>query len=336
MSFFDAHGGDIYRHGVRLDFSVNTSPLGINPSVCRAVIKNADCFGVYPDADCSALREKIALYEGVDAQNIVCSNGASEMIFAAVRAAAPKKALVAAPTFSEYARALKSVGCDIKYYSLSEENEFRLTKDFPSELYGTDMVFLCNPNNPTGKIIDKKLMIKITEKCAETGTLCIVDECFMDLADGYSMKGGVPVIKAFTKTFAMAGLRLGYLIGDTKFVGTLKQQLPVWNVSAPAQAAGIAALCDTEYIGESIKIIKNERAYLENALNGLGFKVFPSDVNFILFKGGRGIADALLSRGILIRDCSNFVGLAEGFYRVAVKRHAENEELIKELGEICG
>ena len=330
------HGGDIYRNSVRLDFSVNTNPLGINEKVKNAVLSSVDSFGVYPDTEYTALRKAIAEHEGVDAENVVCSNGAAEMIFAVVRAVMPKRALLIAPTFSEYERALKSVGCEIEYYTLLEENGFCIESDFLERLTGIDMVFVCNPNNPTGNITEKSIMERAADICAENNIICVVDECFMDLAQGYSMKGRLPVIKAFTKTYAMAGLRLGYMIGDTKFCRDIKKQLPMWNVSAVAQAAGLAALGDEEYLIKSREIIKTEREYLSTELKKIGFKVFKSETNFILIKGARGIDQALLDRGILVRCCDNFRGLDGSFYRIAVKTHGENAELIRELGDICG
>lgn len=330
------HGGDIYRKSVRLDFSVNTNPLGISEKVKNAVINSVDSFGVYPDTEYTALRKAIADKEGVSAENVVCSNGAAEMIFAAVRAVMPKRALLIAPTFSEYERALKSVGCEIEYYTLTGENGFCIKSDFLERLSGIDMVFICNPNNPVGNIAEKSIMERTADICAENNIVCVVDECFMDLAQGYSMKGILPVIKAFTKTYAMAGLRLGYMIGDTKFCGEIKNQLPAWNVSAAAQSAGLAAFGDEEYLIKSREIIKAEREFLGAELKRIGFKVFKSETNFILMKGAGGIDQALLVRGILIRCCDNFRGLDGSFYRIAVKTHGENAELIRELGDICG
>ena len=124
------HGGDIYRNSVRLDFSVNTNPLGISEKVKNAVLSSANCFDVYPDMEYTSLRNAIAEHEGVSVKNVVCSNGAAEMIFAVVRAVMPKRALLIAPTFSEYERALISVGCEIEYYTLTEENGFCIESDF--------------------------------------------------------------------------------------------------------------------------------------------------------------------------------------------------------------
>ncbi len=219
---------------------------------------------------------------------------------------------------------------------MKEKNDFELQDDFIDYLDDIDMVFICNPNNPVGKIADKKTAQHIAEVCAEREIVCVFDECFMDLSDGYSMKEKVPVIKAFTKTYAMAGLRLGYMIADTDFVCDVQRQLPMWNVSAAAQIGGITAINDNDYLEKGKQIIREEREFLMGELKNLGFKVFNSDVNFILFKGSVGLDKSLLKREILIRNCGNFNGLDEGFYRIAVKKHDENAEFIRELGDICG
>lgn len=323
------HGGDIYRNKVKIDFSVNTNPLGISENVKRAVIDSYNSFGVYPDSEYELLRNSIAKKEKVLPSNVICSNGAAEMIYAVAHAVMPKRAILPMPTFSEYERALKSVGCEISYYKLKEDNGFKLDERFINAACGMDMTFICNPNNPTGAVADRKIIENI--KC-----MCIVDECFADFSQTYSMKGTFPVIKAFTKTYAMAGLRLGYMICDEDFAKNVRGQMPMWNVSSPAQAAGIAALKEDKYINESINLIQKERKYLTDELLGLGYKVFPSEANFILFKGKADLYEKLLQSGLLIRKCENFIGLNEQFYRIAVKTHEENIELIRKLGEISG
>lgn len=331
MRFFE-HGGGIYGKNIRLDFSVNTNPLGIDEKIKCAASNAADEYGVYPDADYAELKNAIALHERVSAENIAVSNGASEMIFAAVRAVMPKRATLIAPTFSEYERALLSVGCEVTYYMLKEKNGFEIKPDILNYLNTTDMFFICNPNNPTGRLCGGDVLGAI----ADSGAAVIADECFLDLTDGESVKGKAPVIKAFTKTHSMAGLRLGYMVADADFIRKVNAQLPAWNVSAPAAAAGIVAAGSFDGTDRAKKLIKSERLYLKTELKKLGFAVFKSDANFLLIKGREGIGRKLLTRGILIRDCDNFHGLNRGFYRIAVKEHADNEILIKELGDILG
>ncbi len=326
------HGGDIYRNRVKIDFSANINPFGLPETVRMALSENIESFGVYPDPKCERLRRAIAEREGVEIDNVLCGNGASELIFNTVRAVMPKRALLITPTFSEYERALKSVGCEIKYHTLSEENNFNLTERILRELDGADMIFLCNPNNPVGNIIDEALMDQILRECEKRGIFAVIDECFMDLvSDGYSAKGRTAVIKAFTKTYALAGLRLGYMIGDSKTLKRIDLVSPCWNVSAAAEIAGLAALSDTEYLEKTKKYIEKERGFLIDALRGLGIKTFNSRANFILFKTEKNIYAPLLEKGLLVRKCGNFRGLGGLFYRIAVRLHEENTVLLSAL-----
>lgn len=324
------HGGGIYGKNIRLDFSVNTNPLGLHEKIKNAAAGAADRYGLYPDENYTELKKAIAEYENISAENIAVSNGASEMIFAVVRAVMPKRAILVSPTFCEYERALLSVGCELEFYDTKEENKFAIGTDILDRLDSVDMAFICNPNNPTGTLCDKKIL----EAIAEKNITCVVDECFMDFTDGCSMKGRLPVIRAFTKTYAMAGLRLGYLIADRELIKRVQAQLPAWNVSAPAQAAGAKAIDCGDYLKKSKELIKTEREYLTAGLKKHGFKVFKSDANFLLVKGREGIGQILLKKGILIRECDNFRSLNGRYYRIAVKTHAENKILIKELGDI--
>ncbi len=330
------HGGDIYRNKVRLDFSSNINPFGMPEGAALGIVNNVDKLTVYPDAECAALRGAIAKSENTDRENILCGNGAAELIFAVVRAVRPRRALLISPTFSEYERALLSADCDIKYFALNEENGFVLTERFLDFLENIDMVFICNPDNPVGNVIDKGLMDKILAKCERNNITAVVDECFMDfVTDGYSAKGSAVVIKAFTKIYAMAGLRLGYMIGDSKIIRDTKNATPTWSVNGAAQIAGIAALADTEYKRKSVEYINRERLFLLGELERLGFKVYGSRANFIFFKGDTKLYEKLLNKGILIRQCGNFRGLDDRFYRAAVRLREENTELIKAIEEIA-
>lgn len=329
------HGGDIYRNNIRLDFSSNINPFGLPDTAKEAVLCSIDKMTCYADTEYENLRRKIAEYENMDYENVLCGNGASELIFAVVRAFMPKKALLISPSFCEYERALLSVGCEIEYFALSKENGFFLTDDFLDFAEDIDMLFICNPNNPTGTLTDKGLMDKILEKCKKNNITAVIDECFMDfVTDGYSIRDSAVVIKAFTKIYAMAGLRLGYMLSDRAVIEKVKSVMIPWSVNAAAEAAGIAALCDREYRKKSVEYIENERRFLIDNLNRLGFKTYNSKANFVFFKGNDKIYNELLNKGILIRQCGSFRGLDDSFYRAAIRLHKDNEELIRELEEI--
>ena len=339
-----------------IDFSVNVNPLGI-PEKIKEYIKN-DIYSLnlcekYPDQNCSRLRKKLMdwipenrgndvsfeILKNLSPENIVFGNGASELISLAVNALSPKDALLVSPTFSGYERALKICDCRLHYVQLSEERDFKLGEeifDFISRIY-PDVIFLCNPNNPTGRMLDKELFEKILQVCEEKGIFLFVDECFIDFTERFDETAlqfagkfsHLIVLNAFTKIFAMAGLRLGYLVSSNPaLINKINFLRPEWNVSTVAQYAGEKMLDEPGYVQNTRNIIKNERNFLSKELKALGFKVYLSEVNFILFR-----ADAEKDIPFL-RNCGNFRGLDKKFWRTAVRTHEENEKLIAELKKI--
>ena len=340
------HGGDIYRHPGVIDFSVNTNPLGTPESVKRAVQESVAKIEHYPDVRCEALRKAISRFEQVNMEEILCGNGAAELFFAAVQAVWPQKALVIAPSFSEYEEALRSVGAEIEYYYLCEEDNFQIREDYVDKLSEEiDMIFLCNPNNPTGQTIDRDMLIKILDRCKKQNIVVILDECFLEFLDEpnrYEMsdlRGEYPnllIIKAFTKIFSMPGLRLGYAISSNQdILEEMSWKLQQWNVSVPAQMAGVAALeKPKEYIRQTREYVSGQREYMRNIMKMMGYVVFASKANYLFFKGRPGLEKEALEAGFLIRDCQNYEGLSEGFYRIAVRTKEENERLITWLGRL--
>lgn len=339
------HGGDLYEAPIRLDFSANINPYGTPRSVMDAVCESVGQLRNYPDPNCRALTAAIAEFEGVDKKSILCGAGAAELIFAFAGAVKPKKAMLLAPGFSEYASALRSFGAEIQYHYLKEEHGFRLGVDFREVLreFSGDAVILCTPNNPTGLTIEAELLCEILNICHEKGLPILLDECFLDLTDGrgLSAKGKLSqipelvILKAFTKSYGMAGLRLGYcLSGNPELLAAMSRQSQAWNVSTPAQAAGVAALKEQAFVDRARETIATERPKLKRALEGFGFTVIPSETNYLLFKAFPGLKEKMLSRGILIRACGNYPGLSEHWYRIAVKLPEENEELLLALEEI--
>lgn len=339
------HGGDIYTYEGMLDFSSNINPFGPPPSVVEAVRLAAEQIGVYPDPQCRELRVHLAEQSQIPAECFVFGNGVADLIFAAALAQKPKKAVLTAPSFSEYAQALRSVGCCISYYDLKEEENFRLSESFLNCLTEeVDMVFLCSPDNPTGNVIRKELLLQIAGRCKEKGIRMILDESFCDFQEnqGEVLSGKevrefshLFLLRSFTKMYAMPGLRLGYGISqDREFLEKMEQFRQPWSVSNAAQAAGLAALSEKELPARTRAYVSEERKRMEEKLRQLGISCFPSEANYILLKSERDLFELLKERRILIRDCENYVGLGKGYYRIAVKRREENERLLKALSEI--
>lgn len=335
------HGGDVYAGDTALDFSANTNPFGTPDGVKSAISACLDDLSLYPDPYCRRLVKAIASHENVPKNRVLCGAGAAELIYSFAFAEKPQSAVELAPTFAEYSLPLS--GAKITRYPLREENGFRAERDLVDliEKYRPDAVFLCDPNNPTGLKADPAIIEAAAEKCRAIGCRLFLDECFMDLADEphsfVPRLGEFPnavVLKAFTKSCGMAGLRLGYcLSADEELLGRMSRAAQPWNVSIPSQAAGAAALKETAFLEKTRRLIKKERPRMAEALKRLGVAAFDSDVNFILIKAAPGLDEKLLQRGVRIRNCSNFYGLAPGFYRIAVKLPDENDRLIEAIKE---
>jgi threonine-phosphate decarboxylase len=337
------HGGDVYEGDIGLDFSANTNPFGAPERVKEAVSSCAEEISRYPDPYCRELVSAIAEFEKTPERFVLCGAGAAELIYSYCGALRPKKAMELAPTFSEYSLALEGTGCEMIRCFLKEEDGFAVTEALLGALIKEkpDVLFLCDPNNPTGRLIEPGLKKLIVEVCAENGIRILADECFMDLARGglslvpeLENYRGIAVLKAFTKSFGMAGLRLGYcLSADSALLEGMSRKVQPWNVSSAAQRAGTAALSDTGFIEKTRELIEKERPYLAGALRDLGLSVWDSDANFMLFRAEPSLGERLRAKGILIRDCSNYYGLGRGFFRIAVKLPEENAQLIEALKE---
>lgn len=344
------HGGDwagfLLKTGrLPLDYSTNVSPLGVPEGVQRALREAAAWADRYPDPLCRELREALSRKEGVPVDWILCGSGAAELLFRAVLAKRPRRALVTAPAFSEYEAALKTVGCAVDRVTLRAEENFAVGRDFLKAItLETDMAFLCEPNNPTGVTTEPDLLTEILERCRETGTLLVLDECFGDFLDdpeAHTRKGDLAafskllLLRSFTKLYALAGARLGYVLcSDPALLERMREAGQPWGVSTLAQAAGTAALKETEYVQQVRTLTRTERPWLTERLRELGLRVIPGEANYLLFQSPRPLEAPMRERGILIRSCGNYEGLDGTWYRIAVRGREENRRLIGSLEEV--
>lgn len=328
-----------------IDFSVNINPLGVPNAVKQQFAKIAEISGAYPDPDCRYLSSLLAQKYDITAGQILCGNGADDLLYRLVYAVKPKHAVVIEPTYEEYDRVLDLVGCEVLHYTLKAENSFTLSEDVLSVLdENCDIAFLCNPNNPTGQLVKPGLMMKIINHCRDKHILLVVDECFMEFLsdwEKYSVKKiaaqseNVIVIDAFTKTYSLAGFRLGFCVsGNAKLLDGMRLYGADFAVSVPAQLAGISALSDKEYMQKTHEVISAEREWLFDKLKRLPLEVYPSNANFLLLKGDENLREKLCENGIKVRDCSHFYGLGNEYCRVAIRTHDDNKKLIKTLEKI--
>ena len=339
------HGGDVYGGGITLDFSANTNPLGTPTGVLEAVRRALPQLHRYPDPYCRRLVRAIAAHEQVPESYVLCGNGAAELIYAYCAAAKPRTAAETAPTFAEYALGLAQVGCRVTPYFLHQAENFDLGEGFLPflEEKKPEAVFLCTPNNPTGRLLPLPLLEQILQVCAAWGARVFLDECFLDLTEGgvsaRSLLAAHPellILKAFTKSYGMAGIRLGYcLCADSALLHSMAAASQPWNVSSLAQSAGVAALAEQDFLQRTLSLVRTERRWITDNLTALGFWVCPSQANYLLFRGTLGLREALLRQGIAIRGCENYSGLDDGWYRIAVRPHEENEALITAIRQFC-
>ena len=343
------HGGNIYelkRNGKEVtDFSANINPLGMPEGIKDAVQKAIDDSFRYPDIKSGELLRALSSYEQLPSENIVIGNGAADLIYALCFYKKFHRALIMSPTFSEYEKALKASDSEIVKMPLTQENDFKLT-DEHIELIdkSIDAVFICQPNNPTGILTEREMLLKLFNKCRENDVFIVIDECFLEFiedADSYSLKallneGGIFILKSFTKLYAMAGIRLGYaMCGDIEIIKGVNSCRQPWSVSNLAESAGVAALKETRFVEKSLDYIRKEKSFILENFRKLDLEVYGSSANYIFFYSDEfELYEKLLHKGILIRSCKSYETIPEGFYRVAVRSHEENIKLIESLKEV--
>jgi histidinol-phosphate aminotransferase len=335
-----------------LDFSVNANPYGPSPRVREAVANAA--IDRYPDRECLELRRAILDYEvaagSLPLGSIVCGNGAAELIWAIARAYLKPglKAAIIGPTFGEYRVASLTAGATVVEFQAQATEGFQpdtmaiaawIRREQPS------LVWLCNPNNPTGIWLDQHHIDHLAEACQWTGAMLVVDEAYwrfvfpkeaysaIELMDA-TRRQQVIVLRSLTKDFALAGLRLGYAVATPAVTERLGAQLPSWNVNGVAQEAAVAALTDRTHLKTTLDRLATERQAFFHALSDIGLHVIPSCTHFCLIEVGDAhhVRQQLLDRNILVRDCTSF-GLPQ-FVRVATRQMCDWQQLLFALQEI--
>jgi len=350
------HGGNLYaawrQKGGQLDnyldFSANINPLGMPESARQAVLAALPYVIHYPDAASTELKEAISRKFKVGRELITVGNGAAELLYVLCQMFRPQRVLVPAPTFSEYERAARAAGAAVEYLPLSSDDGFAvIVEKIFNRIPDVDIVFLGNPNNPTGRMLSRQELEEIIAMAKKYNVLVVVDESFIEFlpdAEDYSCRGlltryaNLIILQSLTKFYAIPGLRLGFVLADPAIGKMLDKGKDTWNVNSLAQAAGVAALADIDYQQASLKVVSSAREEFFTALQNLpGLKPFPSSANFLLVNiagGGYTAASlgaALLDRDIMIRDCSNYPGLSADYIRLAVKMPSDNQKLLDAL-----
>lgn len=356
----NAHGGDIYtaakKYGIKkadfLDYSANINPLGIPEDIKESLISNINDLVNYPDPECWDLRNEISSYLGIKNDSIIIGNGASEIIFLIFDLLRPKKVLIPAPSFSEYAKATESFGIETEYLELKEAENFRLDVNYLMNHISDqiDTIILCNPNNPTSVLTSKEDLLCLVKYSKSKGIRVIVDEAFIELTVGAKENSimsytkeydNLFIIRAFTKLFAIPGLRLGYGVGNPEVVKKMWERKMPWSVNSFACGIGSVLSDKTGYMRRTSVWLAEELSWFYNELIQLQeFKVYRPNTNFILIKilkeklNSGNLKELMASRGILIRDAGNFRFLNDKFIRIAVKDRESNIKFLKIFKEV--
>ena len=354
------HGSDLEEieriYGVPKDeiisFAANVNPLGLPEDFSGRMAGEISCIERYPDREYTALRAAMGKYVNADPDMILVGNGSSELIGDVLRIREKPKALLLSPAYSEYERDLKLMDGDVEYFDLSEEDDFICNvSELISRLdAGYDLLVICNPLNPTSTAISRRDMEKVLDKCSGTGTICLVDETYIDFAD--ECYDATPlcgkyeclfVIRSMSKFFCAPGLRLGYAVTSHRALrDRINERKDPWSVSSFAAVAGESLLCDEHFIKRSASYVREERDRVCRALDemrGYGLKYYSPTANFVLCRLPEGDFDAhsLFEKAIrermMIRDCSSFRGLDERYFRFCFMKREDDDRLLEMIRE---
>lgn len=356
-----SHGGNLYDAQRQiggdlreiLDFSANINPLGLSETILETLKASLESIIHYPDAEGYDLKQAISQHYDVRVEEITLGNGAVELMYILCHMIKPKRVLVTAPTFSEYAAATRASGAKIEYFYLYAENNFTIDiKAIAERLANIDIVFICNPNNPTGTLLNNLQIEELLTAAKSYHTYVVVDESFIDFlpTDGaYTCRqllaqySNLIILHSLTKFYAIPGLRLGFSLANPELTELLHSGKDPWNVNTLAQKAGVAALKDHAYQHLSRTFIDKVKIDLYHSLLSIpSLKPYLPSVNFILINitntnmTGDELRRGMSSHNILIRDCSNYPGLSSQYIRIAVKRPEQNNILVETLKKIIG
>jgi len=347
------HGGNIYRIAEMtgivpekvIDFSASINPIGPSELAITEIKKAIKNLQFYPDPEAKILKKTISELYAIKQDFILCGNGSIELIYLIARALKPSKVLIPVPTFEEYERAVKIAKkeVEITYFHLKSEDFFKIdTELFIKSIPGHDMVFLCNPNNPTATVLHKEELLYIIKAASEHKCYIVIDEAFIDFLPDNTVIKEVEkypyliVLRSLTKFYALTGLRIGYGVFPLRLMDRMLAFKEPWTVNTLAIHAASVILIDDKFRKDTFKWLKREKTFIEEGLKKLNIQFFPSVVNFYLLKikDGKSFVELMKKKGLLLRSCYNFKGLDDSYIRIAVKTRNENKILLHEFRKL--
>jgi len=351
------HGGNIFYYSKYFnlseekiyDFSVNLNPLYFPDNLKESISANIDKLYYYPEIYADTLKEKIASKYNCSTEQIIIGNGSTQLIYLIPLALKIKKAVIIQPSFSEYERALKRVDASVVNFKLSEKKDFTLDIDKLIKFLDKidyNALFLCNPSNPVGNLLGNDKLTALAKFLRKNNKFFIIDEAFIDFTDSKSMIdkniNKCIILRSLTKIFGIAGLRLGFLKTDIRTAKKLKANIEPWSNNTLSLIAGEKLLNSETFIRKSKNFIKDERVFITEEISAISeLKVFTSCTNYLLIKiltnnSVDNLERFLLKYNILIRNCSNFRGLNNKFFRIGLKNREANKILIDKIKEFLG
>lgn len=349
------HGGNIFALARRLgcapedilDLSSNVNPLGPPPGLREHLAERMDAIAVLPEVDSRDIVARYAARLGLPAERMAAGNGTTQFIYSIPSTLKTRRALIVGPTYSDYADSCRLQGVEPGFLLGSDADGFRVDPQRLSDAAaGADTVFVCNPNNPTGGLVPAEDLRQVC--AAHPAVRFVVDESYLPFAadgDRQSLAGcrleNVLVLLSISKIYRIPGLRIGFLVGDPAVIERFKSGLWPWSVNALAQAA-VRFICESgaaidRFTAETRDHLDRERRDLIERLAAIpGMRPYPSAVSFVLARLPEGLTAAsawarLAAERILIRDCSNFVGLSERFIRLCPRSRAANQRAAEAL-----
>lgn len=329
------HGDDIYNYpDIKVNFSSNVNPAGAQDSLLDHLAEKLPGIKAYPQPMAENLGQAIGNINQISSDNVLVTNGAVEAFYLVASMMANSHSLIYTPSFAEYEDA-----CKIYHHQIEFRSNCKLTSDKPVNSF--DVVWICNPNNPNGRLLEASFLLKLIEK--NQHTLFVLDEAYIEfvanpqslLKEACVLKNLI-VIRSLTKKFAIPGLRLGYLVANTECINTIKQRLMPWRINSLAIEAGLFCLSEKDTSNFSLAKWLQESKRLQKEIDAMpNFKAILSDTTFFLvkskFKASLVKQHLALNFGLLVRDASNFRGLDEYHFRISVRSENENQLLINAL-----
>lgn len=362
------HGGEIKsisdKYNIQqnqiIDFSGNINSISISNYIKDIIINNIDVINTYPDKNYYDLRKEICNYcnnninininnlnNNISINNIIVGNGATEIITLLIKNLNPKKAVLVAPVYSEYKKELLNINCNIIEFELLESENFNLNISRLLDVIqdDTDLLILCNPNNPTGNAINTDQIQVLLDNCK----FLMIDETYVEFSENniyatnlVNNNNNLFVIRGVSKFFGIPGIRLGYgICSNDEIVKQINNNKEQWSVNAYADLIGQVTFSNKEYITNTREFIIKERNYMIQELREIkNIKVYESESNFVLCKilnkdiNSSKVFDELIKHKILIRDAQNIEFLDDSFFRFCILSHQDNELLLDNLRRI--